>query len=58
MESVDELVDGLSGQGYLADQSLATALYLSGRLGQPILLEGEPGVGKTAAAGALAAAPS
>ncbi|WP_327007898.1 MoxR family ATPase [Dactylosporangium sp. NBC_01737] len=56
MESVEELVDGLSGQGYLADQSLATALYLSVRLGQPILLEGEPGVGKTAAAGALAAA--
>jgi MoxR-like ATPase len=53
--SIDELVDGLSGQGYLADQGLATALFLSVRLGQPILLEGEPGVGKTAAAGALAA---
>jgi MoxR-like ATPase len=54
--SIEELVDGLSAQGYLADQSLATALFLSVRLGQPILLEGEPGVGKTAAAGALAAA--
>ncbi|MFF5233817.1 AAA family ATPase [Dactylosporangium sp. NPDC000521] len=53
--SVEELVDGLSQQGYLADQGLATALFLSVRLGQPILLEGEPGVGKTAAAGALAA---
>ncbi|GAB3864870.1 AAA family ATPase [Dactylosporangium cerinum] len=53
--SVEELVDGLSAQGYLADQSLATALFLSVRLSQPILLEGEPGVGKTAAAGALAA---
>ncbi|GAA1505243.1 MoxR family ATPase [Dactylosporangium maewongense] len=53
--SVEELVDGLSEQGYLADQGLATALFLSVRLGQPILLEGEPGVGKTAAAGALAA---
>ncbi|MET7419353.1 MoxR family ATPase [Dactylosporangium sp. NPDC005555] len=54
--SIDELVDGLAGQGYLAEQGLATALFLSVRLGQPILLEGEPGVGKTAAAGALAAA--
>ncbi|GAA3236081.1 AAA family ATPase [Dactylosporangium siamense] len=53
--SVEELVDGLAAQGYLADQSLATALFLSVRLGQPTLLEGEPGVGKTAAAGALAA---
>ncbi len=53
--SIEELVDGLSEQGYLADQSLATALFLAVRLGQPILLEGEPGVGKTAAAGALAA---
>ena len=54
--SIDELTDGLAGQGYLADQGLATALFLAVRLGQPILLEGEPGVGKTAAAGALAAA--
>ncbi|GAA2592155.1 MoxR family ATPase [Dactylosporangium fulvum] len=54
MESIDELVDGLAEQGYLADPALATALFLAVRLGQPILLEGEPGVGKTAAAGALA----
>ncbi|MDG6107521.1 MoxR family ATPase [Dactylosporangium aurantiacum] len=54
--SIDELTDGLGAQGYLADQGLATALFLAVRLGQPILLEGEPGVGKTAAAGALAAA--
>jgi MoxR-like ATPase len=56
MESIDDLVDGLAGQGYLADPGLATALFLSVRLAQPILLEGEPGVGKTAVAGALAAA--
>ncbi|WP_238016771.1 MoxR family ATPase [Dactylosporangium sp. AC04546] len=55
MESIDELVDGLAVQGYLADPSLATALFLAVHLKQPILLEGEPGVGKTAAAAALAA---
>ena len=54
IETIDELVEGLAGQGYLADPALATALFLSVGLGQPILLEGEPGVGKTAAAGALA----
>jgi len=39
---------------YLADEGLATALFLSLRLPQPLLLEGEAGVGKTAAARALA----
>jgi hypothetical protein len=46
----------LGGTGYLADEALVTALFLAVRLGQPILLEGEPGVGKTEAAKALAAA--
>ncbi|MFF7597729.1 AAA family ATPase [Streptomyces mirabilis] len=41
--------------GYLADDALATALLLAVRMRQPILLEGEPGVGKTEAARALAA---
>jgi MoxR-like ATPase len=39
---------------YLLDEGLAMALYLAVRLGKPLLLEGEPGVGKTAAAKALA----
>jgi MoxR-like ATPase len=42
--------------GYLADEPLATALFLAVRMGQPILLEGEPGVGKTEAAKTLATA--
>ncbi len=54
--SVDELIDGLNGVDYLVDEGLATALYLAQMLGQPLLLEGEPGVGKTAAAKAMAQA--
>ena len=43
-------------EGYLADQGLATAAYLAYALEQPLLLEGEAGVGKTEVAKALAAA--
>lgn len=39
---------------YLADEGLSTAMFLALRLGMPLLLEGEPGVGKTAAARVLA----
>ncbi len=46
----------LAGQRYLADRPLATSVYLAGALGQPLLLEGEAGVGKTEVAKALAAA--
>ena len=42
--------------GYLTDDGLATALFCAARLGQPLLLEGEAGVGKTSAALALATA--
>ena len=42
--------------GYLVDDGTATALYLALALGRPLLLEGEPGVGKTAAAHAMAGA--
>ena len=45
----------LDGAGYLADEGLATAIFLALRLPQPLLLEGEAGVGKTEAARALAA---
>jgi MoxR-like ATPase len=52
---IETLAQRLAGVDYLADESLATSLFLSVRLPQPILLEGEAGVGKTEAAKALAA---
>lgn len=44
----------LNAHGYIADQGLATALYIATKLPQPLLLEGEAGVGKTEAAKTLA----
>jgi len=52
----EDLGRRLDAVDYLVDTGLATALYLSLALGQPLLLEGEPGVGKTASAKALARA--
>ena len=54
--SPEELAERLAAVDYLADEGLATALYLAMALPQPLLLEGEAGVGKTEAAKALAAA--
>ncbi|MHB2024467.1 MAG: AAA family ATPase [Mycobacteriales bacterium] len=48
------MADALDRAGYLADQGIATALFCAARLPQPLLLEGEAGVGKTEAAKALA----
>jgi MoxR-like ATPase len=55
-QSIEELSARLGEQAYLADRGLATAIFLSLSLGQPLLLEGEAGVGKTEVAKSLAAA--
>ncbi len=52
---VETLAQGLAGVDYLVDEGLATSMYLSLRLPQPLLLEGEAGVGKTEAGKSLAA---
>lgn len=54
--SVDELERLLAGQRYVADRGLVMAVYLGLKLGRPLFLEGEAGVGKTEIAKALAAA--
>ena len=53
--SIDNLKEQFDRQGYIADRLLLTSVYLSVTLGKPIFLEGEPGVGKTEVAKALAA---
>ena len=55
-DSVEQLRTALREQAYLADQPLATSIYLSVSLDKPLLLEGEAGVGKTEVAKALAVA--
>ena len=52
--SIDELQALLSREAYVADRGLATSIYLALRLGRPLLLEGEAGVGKTEVAKVLA----
>lgn len=51
--SIQDLRTALEQVGYYADRSLATAVFLALRLERPLLLEGEPGVGKTELAKAL-----
>src|SRR6185437_12829577 len=53
---VEALAARLDAANYVVDEGLATAMFLSLHLPQPLLLEGEAGVGKTEAAKALAAA--
>src|SRR5437870_1207918 len=53
--SVDQALELLRAGGYVAERSLATALFLSLRLGRPLFLEGEAGVGKTEIAKVLSA---
>ena len=51
---VEDVWQGLRDNAYLPDEALATAVYLALRLRRPLLLEGEPGVGKTEVAKVIA----
>ncbi|HTL85393.1 MAG TPA: MoxR family ATPase [Acidimicrobiia bacterium] len=53
-ERVEEVQKGLADHEYLADEGLATSIFLALRLQRPLLLEGEAGVGKTEVAKVLA----
>jgi MoxR-like ATPase len=52
--SASDVASRLGAAGYLADPELATVVFLATRMQRPLLLEGEPGTGKTALAEALA----
>jgi MoxR-like ATPase len=54
--SIDATEQMLTGQGYVSSRALATVVFLSLRLGRPLFLEGEAGVGKTEIAKVIAAA--
>ncbi|HOZ62985.1 MAG TPA: MoxR family ATPase [Burkholderiaceae bacterium] len=54
--TIDALTQALEAAGYFADRRLATAVFLALKLERPLLLEGEPGVGKTELAKALSLA--
>jgi MoxR-like ATPase len=53
-ESIDDTSKLLAGGDYVADRSLATVVFLALKMGRPLLLEGEAGVGKTEIAKVLA----
>ena len=53
-QSIDETLTLLQSGDYVADRALATVIFLALKLGRPILLEGEAGVGKTEIAKVLA----
>ncbi|MGB1390987.1 MAG: AAA family ATPase, partial [Paracoccaceae bacterium] len=54
--SIEDVQSMLAAQGYVCGRALATVVFLSMRLGRPLFLEGEAGVGKTEIAKAIAAA--
>jgi MoxR-like ATPase len=55
MNNVDEVLEALAAQRYIAERSLGVAVHLALQLGKPLFLEGEAGVGKTEVAKVLAA---
>jgi MoxR-like ATPase len=54
LESIDGVLAALAAHAYIADRGLATAVYLALKRRKPLLLEGEPGVGKTEVARVMA----
>ncbi|WP_299782991.1 MoxR family ATPase [uncultured Roseobacter sp.] len=54
-DTIDAVQEMLSAQGYVCDRALGTVVFLALRLGRPLFLEGEAGVGKTEIAKALSA---
>ncbi|MCC6453565.1 MAG: MoxR family ATPase [Caldilineaceae bacterium] len=54
LDSIDSLQAALQAQAYIADRGLATSVFLALKLQRPLLLEGEPGVGKTEVAKVVA----
>jgi len=54
LKSIEEILSALKDHKYIADRALATIIYLAQALKKPILLEGEPGVGKTEVAKVIA----
>jgi len=54
ISEIEEIQDGLERQGYLADDALSTVIYLMLKLKKPLMVEGNPGVGKTDIANRLA----
>src|SRR5437879_11290559 len=54
IESIDDVMARLAERRYIGDRPLATSIYLALKLGKPLFLEGEAGVGKTEAARAMA----
>ncbi|HEY4026127.1 MAG TPA: MoxR family ATPase [Candidatus Dormibacteraeota bacterium] len=53
-QSIDDVIERLGERRYIGDRALATAIFLALRLGKPLFIEGEAGVGKTEAAKVMA----
>src|SRR5437879_7690510 len=54
IESIDDVLARLASHRYIGDRPLATSIYLALKLGKPLFIEGEAGVGKTEAAKVMA----